>query len=383
MARRIVIGQREDGRSSVLRDEELEQDFRGVGSYRLWAADDLASLRLPFLDAAVPLDSTPTSEQTPEALRTAPPQPQRGGQWRVSLHEMPPGHDGEDFRPFLHWHNTFDLQWLMSGALTISLDGGDQVEMAPGDVVIQHGTNHAWEAGPEGAIMAIFMYGAERVGVEPPAGDLLDPARWVRQAEHARGSGAPPSGLNVHTDVADFISRDPRRIVTAQSEDGRSVFAQTGPVAADAAGDYDGVTLHQMWADDELLPIKLPYLSAAVVPPSVPTTTALDETSRPSRSDLGPGGLRVSLIKISASETGRQYELCWHDTIDVQWLFAGELSISLDDGSEVTLEPGDAVVQHGANHSWRVGPKGAIVAQVMLGVERDSLAPPSPAVRLA
>jgi hypothetical protein len=62
--------------------------------------------------------------------------------------------------------------------------------------------------------------------------------------------------------------------------------------------------------------------------------------------------------------------------VDVQWLFAGELTIGLDDGSEVTMAPGDAVIQHGTNHNWRTGPEGAIVGLVMLGVERERLAPP-------
>ncbi len=46
--------------------------------------------------------------------------------------------------------------------------------MLPGDAVIQHGTNHAWRAGPEGAVIALYMLGATRVGVSPPAENRVD-----------------------------------------------------------------------------------------------------------------------------------------------------------------------------------------------------------------
>jgi hypothetical protein len=69
----------------------------------------------------------------------------------------------------LHWHDTFDIQWLMAGELTIGMDDGTEVLMQPGDAVIQHGTNHAWRVGPEGAVVALYMLGAKRVGATPPA----------------------------------------------------------------------------------------------------------------------------------------------------------------------------------------------------------------------
>ena len=377
MPRRIVTGQRDDGQSCVLHNEELEQDFRGVGSYRLWAADDLSSLRLPCTEGAATLETALSSAENSEALRTATPQPQHSGQWRVSLHEMAPGREGgEDVRPFLHWHDTLDLQWLISGALTISLDGGEQVEMAPGDVVVQHGTNHAWQAGPEGALLAIFMYGAERVGLEPPSEDKLDPSRWAQQGERARAAGTPPGGPEVRTAIADFLDRDPRRLVTGQTGNGTSVFARVEDAVADSRDHRNGVRVHRIWADDQLVPIELPYLGAAAPLACAPSAEETAEALRTSSPHAGPGGLRVSLVKFEPTAGGLQFPLHWHDTIDVQWLFAGELTIGFDDGSEVTMRPGDAVIQHGTNHSWRVGPEGAIVGLVMLGVERDGLVPP-------
>jgi hypothetical protein len=53
------------------------------------------------------------------------------------------------------------------------------------------------------------------------------------------------------------------------------------------------------------------------------------------------------------------------------------MTITLDgDDREVTLKPGDAVIQHGTNHAWRVGPEGCILAIFMMGAERVAAPPP-------
>jgi quercetin dioxygenase-like cupin family protein len=381
MPKRVITGQQEDGTSYFARVDELQQDFRGIGSYRVWAIDDLPQLRLPFLGREAPLASAPAANGTPEALRTAPPQPPHAGDFRLSLHRMSPGEDGgKPYEPYMHWHDTFDLQWLIAGQLTIRLDSGDEVTLEPGDVVVQHGTNHAWRAGPEGAVMGIVMYGAERTGVSPPAEDKLDTTKWQPAGESgsdANGSADPDWIL---TPVGQLLDRTPRRIVTGQREDGTSVFARVEDAEEDArttAGGRDhGVVVHRIWADDRLFPIPLPFLGAAVPLASEPTAEQSAEALRTSSPHAGPGGLRVSLIKFMPNQGGREFGLHWHDTLDVQWLFAGELTIGLDDGSEVTLRPGDAVIQHGTNHRWRTGPEGAVAALVMLGVERDGVAPP-------
>src|ERR1700733_884437 len=95
MPKRIVTGQQSDGTSYFARVEDLEQDIRGIGSYRVWAIDDLGALRLPFSGRAAPLASLPDGDTTPEHLASAPPQPEAPGQFRVSLHRMPPGADGD------------------------------------------------------------------------------------------------------------------------------------------------------------------------------------------------------------------------------------------------------------------------------------------------
>ncbi len=171
--KRIVTGQRPDGTSYFARVEEVDEDVRGIGSYRMWANDHLP-VELPFLGRSAPLDSNPTDEETPEALRKSNSQPRDNpNSLRIHLHKMAPGTVAAprapgDPIPGLHWHNTFDVQWLMAGELTVIMDDGSEVLMQPGDAVIQHGTNHAWRAGPDGCVLMIFLMGANRVGVTPP-----------------------------------------------------------------------------------------------------------------------------------------------------------------------------------------------------------------------
>jgi hypothetical protein len=167
--KRIVTGQREDGSSYFVSVEEVDEDFRAIGSHRMWATDHLP-VQLPFLGQEVPLEDPAPIGELQESLRNSNAKPQMPESLRVHLHYMKPGSMGRSSdAPFMHWHDTFDVQWLMAGELTITLDGDErEVTMKPGDAVIQHGTNHAWRVGPEGCVLAIFMIGAERTGIAPP-----------------------------------------------------------------------------------------------------------------------------------------------------------------------------------------------------------------------
>ena len=53
------------------------------------------------------------------------------------------------------------------------------------------------------------------------------------------------------------------------------------------------------------------------------------------------------------------------DTIDFEVVLEGTIVLELDDGAEVTLNPGDTVVQNGTRHRWRnrgrqAGPAGVV-----------------------
>ena len=42
------------------------------------------------------------------------------------------------------------------------------------------------------------------------------------------------------------------------------------------------------------------------------------------------------------------------DTTDFGVLLSGNMALELDDGAEVVLSPGDALIENGTRHRWRV-----------------------------
>ena len=45
----------------------------------------------------------------------------------------------------MHRTSTIDYVFILDGELEMELDGGEWVHLQAGDIVIQRGTNHAWE----------------------------------------------------------------------------------------------------------------------------------------------------------------------------------------------------------------------------------------------
>ena len=165
--RRLVTGRRSDGVSYFARVEEVEPSGPDVGAddlrlYRIWAADALP-VELVAEGAAAPILSGPSAKETPAALRKSTPLPGPNG-LRVSVMDMPPG-----WTCPLHWHDTFDVLWVLDGEVYSIVDDGSEVLMGPGDVCLQHGANHAWRAGPRGArVGAVRLPLAPIEGASPP-----------------------------------------------------------------------------------------------------------------------------------------------------------------------------------------------------------------------
>jgi mannose-6-phosphate isomerase-like protein (cupin superfamily) len=49
------------------------------------------------------------------------------------------------FRSAMHRTNSIDYVFILDGELEMELDGGEWVHLKAGDIVVQRGTNHAWE----------------------------------------------------------------------------------------------------------------------------------------------------------------------------------------------------------------------------------------------
>jgi quercetin dioxygenase-like cupin family protein len=82
----------------------------------------------------------------------------------------------------------------------------------------------------------------------------------------------------------------------------------------------------------------------------------------------GPGGARFWLFTVRARDLGGA-DMHATDTVDLGLVLAGTLTMHLEDGSEVDLQPGDAFVQNGTRHGWsNRGDEDAAIALVVIGV---------------
>jgi len=170
-----------------------------------------------------------------------------------------------------------------------------------------------------------------------------------------------------------------RRVVTGHNADGKSVFVSDGPV------DPVIPMFTRIWATEEL--------------PTFP-----DDGSDPI--PLGtvagffpakPGGIRFWLFTLPPHSSGRdtpqdeeviaQVEailpgmaavmdpgdpgMHTTDTIDLEVILSGRVTLELDDGAEKEMGPGDIVIQNGTRHRWHNREsEPAVMAAILIGSHR-------------
>ncbi|MFG1935378.1 cupin domain-containing protein [Mycobacterium sp. NPDC048908] len=148
---------------------------------------------------------------------------------------------------------------------------------------------------------------------------------------------------------------DVRRVVTGHDASGKSVFVSDELVAASPTTGF-----HRLWGgdttpqfpDDGAMPEQRTYFPPVgrfrfgmfAIPPK---TVAGSEINPADVEAEAPGLLRY----MDPADPGMHTT----DTIDFEVVLEGTVVLELDDGAEVTLNPGDTVVQNGTRHRWRNG----------------------------
>lgn len=139
--RRIVTGHDANGKSVFLSTGEAPQLHHRTGGlvrfHEIWNTGE------------TPAPIYPTEPKEPNERLPLRIPPDRGGTI-IRILDIHPGHvekiapraDGR--HPGMHRTETVDYGILIEGALTLLLDDSE-VDLLPGDVVIQRGTDHAWE----------------------------------------------------------------------------------------------------------------------------------------------------------------------------------------------------------------------------------------------
>jgi quercetin dioxygenase-like cupin family protein len=117
--RRVVTGHNEEGLAIVALDELVQ----GSVVTQVWGTDRPLSDNVSDWNYGVsqPGPTVPAGS----ALRMV---------------DINPG-----YRSAMHRTSTIDYVFILEGELEMELDGGEWVHLQAGDIVIQRGTNHAWE----------------------------------------------------------------------------------------------------------------------------------------------------------------------------------------------------------------------------------------------
>ena len=125
--RRVVTGHDADGRSVVLSDGPTpnSQGIPGATFHELWSTTE------------TPASLAPAEKVEPTSRPLVTPPPAGGTVIRVVDLEA-------QSRSPMHRTQSLDYGIVLGGEPTLVLDDGSQTPLAPGDVVVQRGTDHAW-----------------------------------------------------------------------------------------------------------------------------------------------------------------------------------------------------------------------------------------------
>ena len=139
--RRVITGHDASGRSVVLSDGPAPRSFELPGTavfHEIWSTAETPAPLRPVEDA----------DPTTRALRT-PPDP---GGTVIRLVDLQPGAASP-----MHRTESVDYGIVLAGEVHLVLDDGSETRLSPGDVVVQRGTDHAWENRTESVSRMAFI----------------------------------------------------------------------------------------------------------------------------------------------------------------------------------------------------------------------------------
>jgi mannose-6-phosphate isomerase-like protein (cupin superfamily) len=117
--RRVVTGHNAEGLAVVALDEVVQ----GSVVTQVWGTE------------------RPLSDNVSDwAYGASQPGPTMPGGSALRFVDINPG-----YRSAMHRTNSIDYVFILDGELEMELDGGEWVHLEVGDIVVQRGTNHAWE----------------------------------------------------------------------------------------------------------------------------------------------------------------------------------------------------------------------------------------------
>jgi hypothetical protein len=163
-----------------------------------------------------------------------------------------------------------------------------------------------------------------------------------------------------------------RRLVTGRDANGRSALLEDARIAAGRLGNFNfwRTQAAASGTDIELARGEFPFFAdpggtvfrVFRLPPAPPDLTAQQarELSDGFFAEVGVPSCRV--------DTSRHPLMHVTPTTDYIMLLSGEVSLLLDEGEPIPLQPFDVVVQRNTNHAWiNTGSEAAVLMAVMVG----------------
>ncbi|NEW40943.1 cupin domain-containing protein [Nocardia cyriacigeorgica] len=173
--RRIVLGHRTDGQAAVLADSDVVPIepalLPGSQIYRMWELDAPPQLPVEAVPAATSAQFFPGPGGVRFGFIVIPPglsyepleDPAELAPVVSATEAAVPGLIGafDDSGPGMHTTHTVDFVVVIAGAGRMRLGDGTDVQLRPGDSVIQNGTPHAWfNDGSEPFVFCYALCGA-------------------------------------------------------------------------------------------------------------------------------------------------------------------------------------------------------------------------------
>jgi mannose-6-phosphate isomerase-like protein (cupin superfamily) len=174
---------------------------------------------------------------------------------------------------------------------------------------------------------------------------------------------------------------DVRLVATGHDSNGKAVFAHDAMVAPITLAAMPGAEFHRLWGSDE--PQTYPDSGAEPHAPAYfPGVGGFRFglfTIPPAQQADSPDDMAAAMEEVERKLPGMMAHMepdapGMHttDTTDFEVVLSGQVVLELDDGAEVTLSPGDTVVQNGTRHRWRnPGTVPAVLAVVLVGARRS------------
>lgn len=171
-----------------------------------------------------------------------------------------------------------------------------------------------------------------------------------------------------------------RRVVTGQQPDGTSVFVTDAEVPSVSPLLLGGTEIWELWGDDGV-----PQLPTDGTPPEAQMFFPAPNGYRVGMWTIPPTGHVAPEVDLDAgiaeadrlvpgvtdAVTDKQGQHVT-DTIDLQYILEGTVTLGLDSGEEKDIPAGSLIVQNGTNHQWlnRHETEWVKILSIFVGAER-------------